>query len=90
MTVLQELAALYGRRAEAKDWPRPGFSTESVGAVVMLAEDGTVVEIRSLMAPDVKGKLQARKMTVPAAVKRTAGIKPNLFWDKTAYMFHPG
>ena len=41
--------------------------------------------IRSLMAPNAKGKLQARTMSVPAAIKRTAGVKPNLFWDKTAY-----
>jgi len=85
VTVLQELAALYDRRADTADWPRPGFSTESVGAVVVLAADGSVTAIRSLMAPDAKGKLQPRKMAVPAAVKRTAGIRPNLFWDKTAY-----
>lgn len=86
MTILQELAALYEARAEEKKWPRPGFSTEKVGAVVVLAEDGSVREIRSLMAPDAKGKMQARGLSVPAAVKRTAGVKPNTFWDKTAYV----
>ena len=85
MTVLQELADLYDRRADAAGWSRPGFSTERIGAVVVLDEDGRVTAIRSLMAPDPKGKLLARKLSVPAAVKRTAGIKPNLFWDKTAY-----
>ncbi|EKE43330.1 hypothetical protein OCGS_2522 [Oceaniovalibus guishaninsula JLT2003] len=86
MTVLQELAALYEARAEKEGWPRPGFSTEKIGAVVVLAEDGSVRKIRSLMAPDDKGKMQARAMSVPAAVKRTAGVKPNTFWDKTAYV----
>lgn len=85
MTILSELAALYDRRAVAANWPRPGFSTENIGAVVVLRKDGSVAEIRSLMSPDAKSKLRARVMSVPAAVKRTAGIRPNLFWDKTAY-----
>lgn len=84
MTILQELAYLYDRRAEEAGWPRPGFSTENIGAVVVLAEDGTVREIRSLMAPAKKGKLQPRRMSVPT-LGRTSGIKPGHFWDKTAY-----
>ena len=87
MTVLQELAALYDRRADSAGWPCPGFSTENIGAVVVLREDGSVVEIRSLMAPDAKGKPQPRRMSVPTAVKKASGIKPNTLWDKTAYVF---
>ena len=86
MTILQELAALYEARGEDKAWPRPGFSSEKIGAVVVLSEDGSVRHIQSLIAPDAKGKMQARAMSVPAAVKRTAGINPNLLWDKTAYV----
>lgn len=86
MTILQELAALYDARAVEKQWPMPGFSTEKIGGVVILADDGSVQDISSLMAPDSKGKMQARSLSVPAAVKRTAGVKPNLFWDKTAYV----
>lgn len=85
MTILKELAALYEAQAVEKRWPRPGFSTEKIGAVVVLAEDGSVQEIRSLLQPDQKGKMRARSLSVPAAVKRTAGVKPNTFWDKTAY-----
>ena len=84
MTVLQELAALYERRAGAENWPRPGFSTEKVGAAVVLTADGSVREIRSLMAPDAKGKMQARSEPLPT-VNRTSGIRPATFWDKTAY-----
>lgn len=85
MTILQELAALYDARAEKEGWPKPGFSTEKIGGVIVLAEDGTVREIRSLMAPDMKGKIQARSMSVPT-ISRTSGIKPATFWDKTAYV----
>lgn len=83
MTILAELAALYTRMP---DLPSPGFSREAIGGEVVLAPDGAVVEMNVLAAPDEKGKLQPRFMSVPAAVKRTAGIKPNLFWDKSAYV----
>lgn len=43
-------------------------------------------EIRSLTAPDARGKTQARSLSVPAAIKRTARVRPNTFWDKTAYV----
>lgn len=87
MTVLQELAALYDRRAEEEGWPRPGFSSEKIGGAVVLNADGSVAQLRVTMTPDPKGKkLVARPVSVPKAVKRTAGIKPNTFWDKTAYI----
>ena len=83
MTILAELAALYERR---DDLPRPGFSTEKIGGEVVLTPDGSVVEINLLGMPDKKGKMQPRPIFVPAAVKRTAGIKPNFLWDKSAYV----
>ena len=87
MTVLQELAALYDRRAEEEGWPHPGFSSEKIGGAVVLNADGSVAQLRVTMTPDAKGKkLVARPVSVPKAVKRTAGIKPNTFWDKTAYV----
>lgn len=82
MTILAELAAHYARR---DDLPRPGFSTERIGGEVVLAPDGAVVEINLLGAPDKKGKMRPRILTVPAAIKRASGIASNLFWDKTAY-----
>ncbi len=84
MTVLQELVGLYDRRAGQENWPQPGFSTENVGIEVVLEADGQGAAIRSLMAPDAKGKLQPRRMVVPA-IERTSGIAAGLFWDKTAY-----
>ncbi len=86
MTILQELAALYERRAEEENWPPFGYSTEKIGAAVVLRPDGSVHDFRSLMSPVGKGdSLRPRQMPVPAAVRRTSGIKPNTFWDKSAY-----
>ncbi|MCY4326077.1 MAG: type I-C CRISPR-associated protein Cas8c/Csd1, partial [Rhodobacteraceae bacterium] len=86
MTILQELAVLYERRAEDEDWPKPGFSKEKIGAFVLLDNKGSVRDIRSLMAPDDKDKLRPRLMSVPNPVKRTSGITPNTLWDKSAYV----
>lgn len=83
MTILAELAAYYTR---SDDLPRPGFSAEKIGGEIVLAPDGTVVEMNRLGAPDDKGQMQPQILSVPAAVKRAAGIKPNLFWDKSAYV----
>jgi len=83
MTILAELAALYDR---SDDMPSPGYSTEKIGGEVVLAPDGAVVAINRLGSADEKGKWSPRRMDVPAAAKRASGIKPNLFWDKTAYV----
>ncbi|QIK41522.1 type I-C CRISPR-associated protein Cas8c/Csd1 [Pontivivens nitratireducens] len=83
MTILAELAALYDRMP---DLPRPGYSREAIGGEIVLRQDGTVVEINVLAAPDEKGKLRPRSISVPAAIKRASGIQPNLFWDKSAYV----
>ena len=83
MTILAELAALYDRR---DDMPRPGYSTEKIGGEVVLAPDGTVIEMNRLGTVGEKGKWSPRLLDVPAAIKRAAGIAPNLFWDKTAYV----
>lgn len=84
MTILSELAALYHRRADRAGWPRPGFSTEPIGAEVVLREDGTVEFIRPLIAPDEKGRMRPQRLSVPS-VSRTSGIMPALLWDKSAY-----
>lgn len=87
MTVLQELVALYEARAADRNWPKPGYSSEKIGGAVVLREDGSVELLRMLMSPDAKGKrLNPRILSVPIAIKRASGIKPNRFWDKTAYV----
>jgi CRISPR-associated protein Csd1 len=83
MTILAELAALYERMP---DLPRPGYSREAIGGEVVLNPDGSVAEMNLLAAPDEKGKLRALPKSVPAAVKRTAGVNPNFLWDKSAYV----
>ncbi len=85
MTVLTELARLYERMERQGKAPPPGYSMENIGGEVVLGRDGRVRRINRLGGADDKGRWRARKMAVPAAVKRTSGIKPNLLWDKSEY-----
>jgi len=63
----------------------PGYSQENISYALVLNEDGKLVDVESLL--DLSGKKpQPRSMSVPQPEKRTAGIKPNFFWDKTSYV----
>lgn len=87
MTILQELARLYESRATERGWPEFGFSTESIGAVVVLEPDGDVRAIRPMNPPNGKGKLEPRRMNVPEPPKDRRGSKlvAGRFWDPMPY-----
>lgn len=80
MSLLTSLARAYDRLPDA---PPYGFSTEKIGFVISICDDGTarVIDLRG----DEK-KRPPRMTMVPQAVKRTAGVAPNFLWDKTAYV----
>lgn len=81
MSILASLARAYDRLPGA---PVPGYSTEKIGFVVGLNEDGTVANVTDLREGEDKKK-QPRMMQVPQAMKRTVAVAPNLLWDKTSY-----
>ncbi|MCB8840646.1 type I-C CRISPR-associated protein Cas8c/Csd1 [Aurantimonas sp. VKM B-3413] len=81
MTILSALARAYDRLPDA---PKPGFAAQKIGLVIGLDRDGTPLTATRLTITNGKKEV-AQTMSVPAPVKRTAGIKPNSFWDKTAY-----
>ncbi|WP_029356790.1 type I-C CRISPR-associated protein Cas8c/Csd1 [Bosea sp. 117] len=85
MTVLQALDRYYERMAARGKAEPPGFSREKISFAIEIASDGTPVAVIDLRAQSGK-KLVPQLLSVPAAVKRTAGILPNLFWDKSAYV----
>ncbi len=84
MTILTALATLYERMNAAGEAPQPGFSNEKIGAEVVLDSMGNVRGIRRQGSAE-GNKWRPKILSVPAAVKRASGIKPNTFWDKTAY-----
>ncbi|WP_071799469.1 type I-C CRISPR-associated protein Cas8c/Csd1 [Natronohydrobacter thiooxidans] len=85
MTILASLARLYERMAEKGQAPLPGFSTENISFAVVLDADGTPLRLA-----DKRSHAGRKPAPVPMAVpagSRTSGIKPNMLWDKTAYVF---
>ncbi len=85
MTILSALTQLYERIKETGEAPKPGFSAEKISFELLIDKKGKPLALSSLQ--NLSGKKPApRIMSVPEAVKRSSGIKPNLFWDKTAYV----
>jgi len=78
---LQALASYYGRMPDVE---APGWSREKFGWCVVINASGEPVDRQNLHDVSSK-KPRLRQYLVPAAVKRTVAISPNLFWDKTAY-----
>lgn len=85
MTILQALSGYYDRMAARGEAEPPGFSRENISYAIELSADGEPVAVRDLRQQSGR-KLVPQRLSVPAAVKRTVGILPNLLWDKTAYV----
>lgn len=82
MTILSALAKAYDRLPNA---PPFGYSSEKIGVVVGLNDDGSVASVTDWREGEGR-KARPRPMLVPQPVKRTAGIAPNFLWDKTSYV----
>lgn len=80
MSILAALARAYDRLPDA---PPFGYSSEKIGFLVSLHEDGRVAHVIDLR--DSGKKRLPALMPVPQGKKRTVGIDPNFLWDKTAY-----
>jgi CRISPR-associated protein Csd1 len=82
MTILASLARAYERLPDA---PPFGYSSEKIGFVISLNDDGSVAQVIDWRDGEGK-KARPRPMLVPQPIKRTAGIAPNFLWDKTSYV----
>lgn len=85
MTVLQALCGYYERMAARGEAEAPGYSREKIGFVLVLDAEGRAIDKEDLREQSGR-KLVPRLLEVPAAIKRTVGIAPNLLWDKSAYV----
>ncbi|MGH6677918.1 MAG: type I-C CRISPR-associated protein Cas8c/Csd1, partial [Bradyrhizobium sp.] len=85
MTVLQALDRYYHRMAARGEAEAPGYSREKISFVIVLSVEGEPVQILDLRETSGR-RMVPRLLEVPAAVKRTAGILPNVLWDKTSYV----
>lgn len=86
MTILQALNSYFDRMTARGEAEPPGYSREKISYAILLTADGAVAAVNDIRKPDETGKFVPRMMDVPAAKKRSSGIAPNRFWDKTAYV----
>ena len=84
MSILAALVRAYDRLPQ-DERPPFGYSMEKIGFVIGLHPDGSVATVTDIRDGEGRKKLP-QPMLVPQPVKRTAGIAPNLLWDKTAYV----
>lgn len=86
MTILASLASAYERLAARGEVPTYGYSTEGIGYLIPLNEDGTPAGPPIDLREGEGKKKRARPMAVPASFKRP-GTMPRAFflWDNTAF-----
>ena len=83
MSILASLAKAYDRLPDA---PPFGFSSEKIGFLISLNEDGTAAHPPIPRFNEAGKKKLPRQMLVPQAIKRTSGVAANFLWDKTSYV----
>ena len=86
MSVLASLAHAYGRMANRGAAPPFGYSTEKIGFLIPLKEDGTPSGSPIDLREGEGRRRSPRLMAVPASFKRP-GVTPRAFflWDNTAF-----
>lgn len=84
MTVLQALDRYYDRMAARGEVVSPGYSTEPIGVVIVLAEDGAIVDVQ--VRRDRSGR-KPKPERVPKWFGRSGTAStPFFLWDNTAYV----
>ena len=84
MTVLQALAARYYRAAPGA-LPISGFAPVPISFTLVLDADGRYVTTHDERRASGKSS-RPRTVLAPAAPKRSSGVAPAAFWDKTSYV----
>ena len=82
--IIQSLHRYYDRKRESGELAPEGFERRSIPFVVVLAADGTLVQIEDTRSGTGKQRV-AREFVVPQSVKRSADIAANLLWDTAEY-----
>ena len=84
MNIMGDLIDHYERLRDRGILPGYGYSKEKVHFAAVLSADGEVVEVQDLRTGKEK-KPKLVEVTRPSV--RSSGIAPNVFWDKTNYVF---
>ncbi len=87
--ILQSLTQYYEDLLTLGKIAAPGWALAKISYALCLNSDGQVTQVVPTFEQKEAGKktiLQPQAMTLPAAVKRSAGIAPNFLWDNSAYI----
>jgi CRISPR-associated protein Csd1 len=84
MSVLAALARAYDRMAERQEIPAIGYSSQRIGYLVLLLENGSPAQAPICLLESGSSK-RAPLEVVPQPAKRTRDLAPNFLWDKTSY-----
>ena len=87
--ILQALTRYYEDLRSRGEIAAPGWAPAKISFALGLNGDGELTQVVPTMEEAVKGKktvLQPQVVSLPAAVKRTAGVAANFLWDNSAYL----
>lgn len=68
----------------------PGFSSVNISYIINISPGGELLDLLYVFDTVGEGKKVRelpRKLILPAAVKRSSGVNPNLFWENPTYIF---
>ena len=87
--ILQALTRYYEDLRARGEIAAPGWAPAKISFALCLNGDGELTQVVPTMEEAVKGRktvLQPQVVSLPAAVKRTAGVAANFLWDNSAYL----
>ena len=87
--ILQALTRYYEDLRSRGEIAAPGWAPAKISFALCLNGDGELTQVVPTMEEAVKGRktvLQPQVFSLPAAVKRTAGVAANFLWDNSAYL----
>lgn len=83
--ILQALDRYYDRMAARGEAEPSGWAKASIHWAIELSPEGEPLAVLQLLDPTSR-RPRPQTLSVPAPIKRTAGIAPNCLWDKTSYV----
>ena len=87
--ILQALTQLYEDLTARGDISRHGWSIAKISYALCLDENGNLLQVIPQFDGGQVGNktvLRPKKMELPAAVTRAAGVLPNFLWDNSSYL----
>ena len=84
--ILQALTQYYEDLVKQDKIARPGWAMQKVSYALCIGESGELEQVVPLLEETEGKKPQPQRLSLPAPVKRTAGIAPNFLWDNSSYL----